>query len=228
MRHFDIWQWTDYARGLVAGVDRSPMDAHLFSGCQRCQRTVNVLRGVAAAARGETGPPPEHAIRYAQAICSLHRPEKISFPRWVARLVHDTVREPLPAGMRAEDRLSRHALYEAGSYSLDLQLENQLASGLVTLIGQLADRNKPAISTAAVPVWLMEGERLVTSTLSNRFGEFQLEYAPSCRLRLSLPLPAVRKRLEVPLNRLSPGPRSRPKPAKIVSRRTQPTKRQKI
>lgn len=228
MKHFDIWHWTDYVRGLGGGVDRSAMESHLSSGCPRCQRTVNVLRGVAATARGESDyEPPEHAIRYARAIYSLHRPEKAGFPRWVARLVHDTIRDPLPAGMRAQDRLSRHALYEAGSYSLDLQLENQLASGLVTLIGQLADRNTSSASSAAVPVWLMERERVVASTLCNRFGEFQLEYAPSRNLRLSLPLCAVRKRLEVSLNSLTPVPPSPPRRAKIARRQTKSAKRQK-
>jgi hypothetical protein len=221
MKHFSIWQWTDYVRGLGEGVDRSAMETHLSSRCPRCQRTVNVLRGVAVTARGEAGyEPPEHAIRYAQAIYSLYRPEKASFPRLVARLVHDSVREPLPAGMRGQDRLSRHALYEAGSYCLDLQLERQRTSGLVTLIGQLADRNKPATSTADVPVWLMERKSLVASTLCNRFGEFQLEYAPGRHLRLHLPLGAARKRLEVSLNRLTPGPPSRPRPGKIARRQT--------
>ena len=222
MKHFSIWQWTDYVRGLGEGVDRSAMETHLSSRCPRCQRTVSVLRGVAATAQGEANyEPPEHAIRYAQAIYSLYRPEKAGFARWVARLVRDTAREPLPAGMRAQDHLSQHTLYEAGSYSLDLQLENQLPSGLVTLIGQLADRNKPATGVADLPVWLMERKRLVASTICNRFGEFQLEYAPSPHLRLSLPLRAVGRRLEVSLNRVPPGPTSRPpRSARIARRRT--------
>ena len=221
MKHFSIWQWTDFARGLSEGLDRSAMEAHLSSRCPRCQRTVNVLRGVAVTARSEADyDPPEHAIRHAQAIYSLYQPEKASFSRLVVRLVHDSVREPLPAGMRAQGRLSRHALYEAGTYYLDLQLEHQPTSGMVTLIGQLADRNKPATSAADVPVWLMERKSLVASTLCNRFGEFQLEYAPAPHLRLSLPLRAARKRLEVSLNRLTPGPPSRPRPARIARRQT--------
>jgi len=221
MKHFSIWQWTDYVRVLGDEGARSAMEAHLSSGCARCQRTVNVLRRVAATARGEADyEPPAYAIRYAQAIYSLSRPEIVGFSRLVARLVHDSFREPLPAGMRAQDRLSRHALYEAGSYCLDLQLEQQLASGLVTLIGQLADRNKPAASTAEVPVWLMERKSLVASTLCNPFGEFQLEYAPTRDLRLCVPLRAARKRLEVSLDRLTPGLPSRPRPAKIARRQT--------
>lgn len=219
MKHFSIWQWADFVRGLGDDVDRSTMQTHLSSPCPRCLRTVKILNDVAVIARGEPDrEPPEHALRYVHAIYSLSPPEEASFPRVVARLVHDSRRELLPAGMRAQDRLSRHALYEAGSYYLDLQLEQQPTSGLVTLLGQLADRNKPAASTAAVTVWLMERKRVVTSAACNRFGEFQLEYAPAHRLRLHVPLPAVRKRVEVSLHRLSPKPSSRPRPTRIVRR----------
>src|SRR5438045_900511 len=115
MKHFDIWEWTDYARGLTDGAHRSAMDAHLSSGCARCARTARTLHSVSAIAGGEAGlEPPEHAIRHAQAVYSLFRPETMSLPRLIARLVHDSIREPLPAGIRAQARLSRHALYEAG------------------------------------------------------------------------------------------------------------------
>lgn len=205
MRHFSIWDWTDYVRGLETDADRSVMDTHLSAPCLPCQRTVNVLRGVAALAHDEAGYlPPRDAVQDAQAIASWHRPEKTGFPAWVARLVHDTFREPLPAGMRAEGRHSRHTLYEAGSYSLDLQVESQPPSGLVSLVGQLADRRTPATLPLHLPVWVMERKRLVTSTLCNRFGEFQLEYAPSRDLRLCIPVPEAKKCLTVSLNRLSP------------------------
>jgi hypothetical protein len=204
MKHFNIWQWADYARGLADDGDRSAMDAHLASGCARCARTAGTFRSVTAVAGGEGGcEPPEHAIRYAQAIYSLFRPETTSLPRLLARLVHDSMREPLPAGIRAQSRLSRHALFEAGSYYLDLQLELQRPSGPVTLVGQLADRHNPA-AHSAVPVWLMQQKSVVASTLCDRFGEFQLEYTPSRDLRLCVPLREMNKRLEIPLNRLTP------------------------
>jgi hypothetical protein len=134
--------------------------------------------------------------------------------------VYDSGRAPLPAGMRSQNRLSRHALYEAGSYCLDVQLEQQPRSGLVSLTGQLADRNKPPTSTADLPVRLMERKNLITSTLSNRLGEFRLEYAPARNLRLQLPLPAVRKRLEVSLSQLYAGEPDTKRPAKVSSRHT--------
>jgi hypothetical protein len=99
MKHFNIWQWADYARGLSAAPERAAMDAHLSSGCARCARTASTFRRVTALAGLEPGnEPPEHAIRYAKAVYSLFRPETTSLPRLLARLVHDSMREPLPAG----------------------------------------------------------------------------------------------------------------------------------
>jgi hypothetical protein len=221
MKHFSVWQWADFVRDLGEEETRSAMETHLSSCCSRCQRIVDVLRRVAATARGESGyEPPEQAIRHAQAIYSLQRPEKTSLPRLVARLVHDSFRTPLPAGMRAQKSLSRHALFEAGNYYLDLQLEHQPVSGLITVIGQLADRTKPDAGTADIPVWLKERNRLVVTTTCNRFGEFQLEYAPAPNLQLHVPLPAARKRLEVSLSRLSPAPLDGPRSVKVTHRRT--------
>ena len=217
MKHFSIWQWVDFVRDVGEEDARAAMAAHLASDCSRCERIVNVLRRIAVTARGEAGyEPPAHAIRYAQAIYSLQQPEKTSFPRLIARLVHDSMRAPLPAGMRAQSRLSRHALFEAGSYSLDLQLEHQPASGLVTLIGQLADRSKTETGAVEMPVWLKEKKRVVATALCNRFGEFQLEYAPARNLQLHVPLPAAMKRLEVSLNSLNPTPVSRSRSAKTT------------
>ena len=204
MKHFDIWEWVDFARGLSDAAPRSAMEAHLSTGCQRCQHVVDVMRGVAAAARLEAGyEPPEHAIRMAKAIYTPPGPEKSPLARLVARLVFDSFGEPVPAGMRSQDRPARHTLYEAGSFCLDLQLEHEPASGRVILVGQIADReNRPM---GHLPVWLREQKGQVASTCCNRFGEFQLAYKPAPNLRLCVDVPEAGKYLEVALSRLKAG-----------------------
>jgi hypothetical protein len=225
-KHFDVWQWADYARGLTAEVDRAAMAAHLASGCARCARTASTFRSAASIAGAEAGnEPPDHAIRYAQAVYSLFRPETTSLPRLIARLVRDSMREALPAGIRAQAGHSRHALYEAENYYLDLQLEAQHASGSVTLIGQLADRENPS-ADLAVPVWLMSQKSVVASTLCDRFGEFQLEFTPSRDLSLYVPLRSAHKRLEIPLSRLTPEiPRAVRPPTVRRRKKTKATKK---
>ena len=206
MKHYDNWHWADFVRGLVEPTVRRAMEAHLSTGCVRCAKVADTMRAVATTAREDARfAPPEYAVRLAHALFAAVRPEKITLRRLVARLVFDSALEPLPAGLRAQDRVSRRALYEAGGYHVDIQLERQPASDVVTLVGQLADHIQPATSTADVPIWLMERESLVESTVCNQFGEFQLEYEPRRNLRLYVPLPEAGKRLEIPLSRLTPG-----------------------
>jgi hypothetical protein len=208
MKHFDNWQWADFVRGLGDTPTRSTMQSHL-SGCGSCQKTADRLRAVAVEARADAEyAPPAPVLRTAQAIFAMNRPEKkVSLVRLVAQLVYDSAREPLAAGLRSQDRLSRRALYEAGDYHVDLQLEREPASGLITLVGQLAARRQ-ATSITDVPVWLMERDSLVENTTCNAFGEFQLEYEPRRNLRLFLPLREAGKRMEIALDHLTPGGRT--------------------
>lgn len=202
MKHFTIWQLADFARGLGDETARVAVQTHLSSGCSRCERAVTVMQGVALVAGAEANnEPPESVIRYARALYSINRPETVSLPRLIGRLLRDTSLEPLPAGMRAGSRATRHLLYEAGNYYLDVQVEQQPGSPTVSLVGQLAGRQTP-ITTGNLPVWLVEGESLVASTVSNTLGEFQLECAPARNLQLRVPLPAEGKRLEVSLRQV--------------------------
>ena len=221
MKHFSDWQWADYARGMVEDGTRTTMDAHLSSGCRRCGRILDVLRRVALMAQGESNyEPPEQIIRNAQSIFALHRPEKDSVPKAIARLIHDSFRAPLAAGLRTGSRVARHALFHAGSYYLDLQLEYQPASASVTLVGQLANRDRLGNSTAGTPVSLKERDQLVATTVCNQFGEFQLQFLIRPNLHLHLPLPTDGKRLEVPLNSVSPVSFSQREAARKRRRRT--------
>jgi len=63
---------------------------------------------------------PQYALRCARTIFILQQPQKVQIlPRIPVRLLYDSFREPLPAGLRTQQRLSRQALYQAGDYSLD-------------------------------------------------------------------------------------------------------------
>src|SRR5882672_8671039 len=172
MNHFSIWQWVDFARGLGTDETSRAMEVHLAAGCSRCNRVVKLLRGIVVTAKADSSyEPPERAIRYARALYSLHRPETASLPRLIGRLILDTGLAPLPAGMRAQGRSTRHLLYEAGDYYLDVQVQKEPGSATVGFVGQLTDRSSPTTSTANLPIWLVEGESLVASTVSNPLGE---------------------------------------------------------
>ena len=118
-----------------------------------------------------------------------------------ARLLYDSFREPLPAGLRTQQRLSRQYLYQAGDYSLDVRLENERGSPRVALVGQIQNRKQPGKRLGSVPVQLLSGKQVLAQATSNSLGEFQMEYEPSKHLWLYVPVRQAGKQIEVPLSR---------------------------
>jgi hypothetical protein len=203
MKHFDISDWTDFARGITADINRSAMEAHVKSGCRRCRKTLELVERLVASTRADSRyDPPEPVVRCAKAISFLLRPQRSTVSRLVARLVYDSFRDPAPVGLRAQDRVSRHTVYEAGNFSVDLRLEQQKGSPLATLVGQLTNRRDPDSTLAEAPVLLMARKDIVAQAVYNRFGEFQMDYPPARHLRLCVALDPPGKRIELSLSRL--------------------------
>jgi hypothetical protein len=198
-KHFDIWEWVDYVRNTGDAARLSPMSDHLAAGCRRCERVVRVLSELARTAPLESrNAPSPQIVRLAEAIFPSRRPEHTL----IGRLVYDSFREPLPAGMRSGVRLARHALYEAGDVFVDLQME-QAPAGPVTLVGQISDREAARTETPSRPVLLTSGRALVTSALCNRLGEFELTYQPARHLRLHVPLRETGGHIELRMDELA-------------------------
>src|SRR5437660_11486533 len=203
MNHFDISKWADFVRGLIDESAQVAMERHLASGCRKCRRTTELVRKVAAAARSDSQVQvPDYALRCARAIFLLQQPEKVQIlPRIPARLLYDSFREPLTAGIRTQQRRMRQALYQAGDYSLDVRLENERGSPRVALVGQIQNRKQPGKRLGSVPVQLLSGKQVLAQATSNSLGEFQMEYEPSKHLRLYVPVRQAGKQIEVPLSR---------------------------
>jgi hypothetical protein len=186
MGHFEAGQWADLVRNLVEEKQQAAMEAHISAGCAKCRRTMEFMKQLADVAGAEEAyQPPDYAVHNAKSVYVLQEPEKVCIlPRIVGRLVYDSFREPMPAGVRARHGLARHALYEAGDYSVDLRLEYGQGTSKVTLVGQIADRENPGKPMADLPVFLVSGKKIVARAFSNEFGEFQAQYQPRRRLRL--------------------------------------------
>ena len=205
MTHFDFRQWADYVRGIDADIDRPAMEAHLASGCGPCRRIAGVLDGVAQVARLEpSAEPPENALRLARAIYRREPPATL-----VGRLIFDSFLEPLAAGLRGDDRQTRHALWEAGSYCVDVRLDHRRAADTLTLVGQVVDREHPGASASDLEVALKSGEGTVATVACNPFGEFHFECRPSAALRLDVSLGRSGRKLELPLGGLLDPPAER-------------------
>lgn len=190
MKHFEPGEWTDYLRQVAPESQQRAMEAHLAEGCRECKSSLDQLRAFReTAASAAAYQAPDYMVHCATAIFALQQPEKVHIlPRILARLTFDSFLEPLPAGIRSEQRLSRQALYEAGDFRLDLRLEQERGTASVSLVGQIENRKDPQRKVGQIPVLLASGKEVVAKTLSNHFGEFQFTYRPRTGLRLYVPV----------------------------------------
>ncbi len=202
-RHFDITEWADYSRRLVSPEQQTQMLAHLSSGCSKCEK-IELLFGKFAVvcARESAYEVPEVAERQVKALFSINRPERRSaLQRVWGALVYDSVNDPQPVGVRGTHQISRQVLFHAGDYSVDLRFEHEQGSASMVLVGQISNQKAPEDLMANMPVILLAGKREVTRSLSNSFGEFQMEYVPETDLRLLVPMESRGQELEVVLGR---------------------------
>jgi hypothetical protein len=202
MRDYEITQWVDFVRGVLEPPERDAMQQHLDSGCAECAGMVEFLRGVVAATPAM--PVPDAAVAAAKRVF-VQMPHPAGTPAWLrlpalaAKLVYSSLQAPLPAGIRAVHPEAVHLVYDAGPYTLELQIERQADSAEVLLVGQFADRGSPGQAPEPMPVYLATASKTVASTMSNEFGEFSLVCRPQANLRLSIPIQAEGRRVEVAL-----------------------------
>jgi hypothetical protein len=123
----------------------------------------------------------------------------------MARLVFDSMNQPLTVGVRSGASESRQVAFEAEGTMVDLVLDKRPQSGTISLVGQVVDKGgaKIAPRQVAVIVWTETGQPLA-ETSANEFGEFQLEFAAQDRLRLSVEIAGHQPIRIPPLNLNSP------------------------
>jgi hypothetical protein len=202
-RHFDITEWADFARNLVTPEQNQEMSGHLQAGCTRCEKLQTLLtRLVGVCAREIAFEVPRYAERSVKALASLGKESRRSaFQRLLATLTYDSTNDPQPVGVRGTHQISRQVLFHAGDYSVDLRFEHEKGSSSMVLVGQIANQKAPDEVMANLPVILLAGKRELSRSISNSFGEFQMEYVPHTDLRLLVPLDEKGQELEVLLEK---------------------------
>jgi hypothetical protein len=199
--HFEEASWVDLARELVPEAQRARMQSHLESGCAPCNKTYNIWRLVfATAGREASYSPPEDVIRSVKGILPMVR--KLSLlPRIAetARMIFDSFREPLPAGIRGRVSTARHLLYETDDFSIDLRLEKE-GKMKVALAGQVLPKRAGYTNTAQTRVLILGSDgRLLGHRTASSFGEFQVEITAQDELEVYVQLPdASVKRVTLP------------------------------
>jgi hypothetical protein len=202
-RHFDITEWADFARNLVTPEQTQEMNGHLRAGCTRCEKLQTLLTKLASVCAREIAfEVPRYAERSVKALASLGKESRRSaFQRLLATLSYDSANDPLPVGVRGSHQISRQVLFHAGDYSVDLRFEHEKGSSSMVLVGQIANQKSPDEVMANLPVILLTGKRELSRSISNSFGEFQMEYVPHTDLRLLVPLDEKGQELEVLLEK---------------------------
>ena len=92
--------------------------------------------------------------------------------------------------------------------SVDLRIEPELKSERAAVIGQITNHVLPELEMSNLPVSLRAGKQVVAETVSNRFGEFQMEYHQQAQLKLCIHLQDS-KSIQVPLKRFTSDQRPR-------------------
>ena len=207
MKHYAIDQWADFTRGLIAREERTQMQAHLHDGCQKCGQLSDFTTRLTVTCTSLAADAiPESTVRLARAIFPVRvhdRPKRGN--RLPIELIFDSFLVPSPVGLRATWQVGWQGLYRAGDCSVDLRIEPELKSSRTAVIGQVTNHVLPELDMGNLPVSLRAGKLVVVETLSNRFGEFQMEYAQQPQLQLCINLPDS-KSIRVPLKRFISDP----------------------
>lgn len=205
MSHYEITRWIDYVRGLVSAPEQREMSDHLLE-CTSCSSQHDLLGRLAVRMQADLQyQVPEQAVRNVRALFAANaKSKKTVLQKLVGHLVFDSLQEPALAGARSNTQGMHHALYEAGDYSVDLRLEEHPGSTRMNMVGQLAVRSHSLSSLDGIPIVLMSGREILAEAVSNQFGEFQLNYEPKQRLKLSVPIQQRKLRIELQLGSLVP------------------------
>lgn len=92
----------------------------------------------------------------------------------VARMIFDSLRYPLPTGVRGASPGPRQLAYQHKRTIIDLSIEFADATGRISLAGQVLDGERKG-KNDRLPVLLVSGTGTLARTTTNQSGEFQVE-----------------------------------------------------
>jgi hypothetical protein len=205
VKHLTATDAADFVRGVSARAARRRIEKHLTTGCARCTRAVTLYRRVASTARDERkwDPPPAVVARAADIFAIPARRIEPLTHRLLPRLIFDSLRQPLPEGVRASNSVTRHVLYRADDFFIDLRIDREHGTRRVSIVGQVAPRpeTRAAKPLDTVSVLLIDRRNIVARPSVNAFGEFHFDYDTQAQMRLRI-LFGEQTGLDLPLSRL--------------------------
>lgn len=186
MNHFPAEEWIDFVRQVVHSVRKEKMKGHLEQGCKRCSKIVLLWQRVWQTGETERNyMPPGDVVRIAKAaFAGSNLTEEQKRPDVLAELLLDSFLQPVLEGIRSSSIRTRHMLYRADPFQIDLLIESQAGGRSIVVIGQLMDLRHPETVNADLQVTLSNLRGGVVQATTNQFGEFCQEIESSGNLEL--------------------------------------------
>lgn len=188
MRHFPLEQWADWVRETLPRASSSGIQEHLEQDCDQCRADLTLWQSVARTAQRDVSyEPPREVVESAVQLYAQHRPlPEPPVPGRMAQLLFDSLRTPLPAGIRSLAPATRHVTYRAGSFFIDVRIEEHGSSENASLVGQVMhDPDRPELSLEGLSV-ILTSSHSREATRTNRFGEFVFEMNPELENSLAI------------------------------------------
>ena len=185
MDHFTVEQWADFARKVTSPDVTATMQRHLDSGCTKCAGSLKSLKKVAAlAGREATYEPDAGIVRIARALFAGQSQAQRHRVRELLPLVFDSFAQPAMAGVRVALATTRQLLYRKGGCCIDIRIEHATGAKEAILVGQVLDSGQQGRDVASILVELMSGEKVIASTATTSYGEFQFLFPAERQLEL--------------------------------------------
>jgi len=187
LKHFSEEAWADLVRDLITPAMRTMMQQHINDGCGKCEIALQVWQAVLSFAKSEHAfTPPDDVVRVSKSqFAATLLGATPAGARHGLRLLFDSNLQPVTAGVRGAVS-ARQFLYETDEYYIDLRLEPRRDSDSACVIGQVLNRTGSERAAQKVPVRLHAGTSPLAETVTNQFGEFQLEFEARTNLCLMI------------------------------------------
>jgi len=188
MKHFKAEQWVDFVNRETSPEQMEAIRKHLATGCEKCAKHAALWRKVRNRATVESPyQPPDQAVREAAAKCGTARwAGSQNRKSRVIELLFDSFLQPVFSGARAADTGTRHILYRADAFQIDLQIEAKPGHDRMVVTGQVSDLGRSDIFARGLHVTLSNRCGNLVHQLTNEFGEFCVEIKNSDDLELAL------------------------------------------
>jgi hypothetical protein len=186
MKHFPAEEWIEFIIRVGCTIRKEKMKEHLEQGCKRCSKIVSLWQRLRQTAETEANyRPPSDAVRITKAsFAGSNLTEERKRPDVLAEMLFDSFLQPALEGIRSSNNGTRHMVYRADPFQIDLLIESQTGGRSVIVTGQLLDLRHPEIAGDDLRVTLSNLRGRVVQATTNQFGEFCQEIESSGNLEL--------------------------------------------